>query len=63
MKKKFFCPVCGICDLSKMFITTSKGKSLSLLLSSQADLRKSSGEVSCDVCKQVWLLRKEDSEI
>jgi len=54
MKKKFYCPACGACELSKLFITTHKGTKLSLLLSSQANIRKSSGEVMCENCKNVW---------
>jgi transcription elongation factor Elf1 len=54
MKKKYYCPACGTRELTKLFITTPKGKSLSLHLSSQADIRKSSGDVCCLVCKQVW---------
>lgn len=52
MKKGFYCPSCGTLGLKNLFITTNKGKSLSLLLSSQADIRKSSGEVFCAECKQ-----------
>jgi hypothetical protein len=54
MKLKYFCPVCGTRELSKMLITTNKGKSLSLLLSSQANIRKSCGDVCCMICKHVW---------
>jgi hypothetical protein len=56
MKKKFYCPECGTRELTKLFITTHKGKSLSLHLSSQAMIRKSSGEAICDNCKNVWRL-------
>jgi len=54
MKKKFYCPACGARELSKLFITTHKGTKLSLLLSSQANIRKSSGEAMCENCKNVW---------
>lgn len=53
MKKGFSCPACGTVALRNLFLTTHKGKSLSLLLSSQADIRKSSGDVFCVECKQV----------
>ena len=56
MKLKTYCPACGNRELNNLFITTRKGKSLSLLLSSQADIRKSSGDVCCVVCKQVWAI-------
>jgi hypothetical protein len=56
MKLKACCPSCGNRELSNLFITTHKGKSLSLLLSSQADIRKSSGDVCCMICKQVWVI-------
>jgi hypothetical protein len=56
MKKKFFCPACGTRELTKLFITNHKGKSLSLHLSSQAMIRKSTGEAICDICKNVWRL-------
>lgn len=51
MKKSFYCPACGTRELTKMFITTHKGKNLSLLLASQANIRKSSGNVCCVICK------------
>ena len=54
MKKRFYCPACGTRELTRLFITNHNGKSLSLHLSSQADIRKSSGEVYCAVCKHVW---------
>lgn len=54
MKKKYFCPICGNSELTNMFITTPKGKSISLHLSSQAAIRKASGEVCCIVCQQTW---------
>lgn len=54
MKKNFYCPACGTRELSKLFITTHTGKSLSLLLSSQANIRKSSGNAICENCKHVW---------
>jgi uncharacterized Zn finger protein (UPF0148 family) len=54
MKKKYFCPICGNSELTNMFITSPKGKSISLHLSSQAAIRKSSGEVCCIVCQQTW---------
>lgn len=54
MKMKAHCPACGTRDLTNLFITTNKGKSLSLLLSSQSDIKKASGEVSCAICKQVF---------
>ena len=53
MKKPFYCPACGTRELKHLFITTHKGKSLSLLLSSQADIRKSSGNIYCVVCSHV----------
>lgn len=56
MKREFYCPACGARELSKMFITTHKGTKLSLLMSSQANIRKSSGEVMCENCKNVWLI-------
>ena len=57
MKKKYSCPACGNRELTNLFITTHKGKSVSLHLSSQAEIRKSSGEVSCVVCKQTWNIK------
>jgi len=56
MKKRYYCPACGARELSKLFITTHKGTKLSLLMSSQANIRKSSGEAMCDNCKNVWRL-------
>jgi hypothetical protein len=53
MKKRFYCPSCGTREPTNLFITTQKGKSLSLHLSSQANIRKSSGEVCCIVCRHV----------
>jgi hypothetical protein len=58
MRKGFYCPSCGLQGLKNLFITTHKGKSLSLLLSSQADIRKSSGKVNCIICKQVSNISK-----
>jgi uncharacterized protein YbaR (Trm112 family) len=57
MKKKFFCPECGNRELTNLFITTPKGKNISLHLSSQAEIRRSSGEVCCIKCKQTWNLK------
>ena len=54
MKLKYFCPICGTRELAKLIITTQKGKSLSLLVSSQANIRKSCGDVCCLICKHVW---------
>jgi len=54
MKKKAYCPACGNRELNKLIITTSKGKPLPLLYTSQSDLRKSSGDVCCVQCKHVW---------
>jgi len=54
MKKKFYCPNCGTTNLSKLFIRTHKGNNLSLLLSSQSQIRKSSGDVCCVECKKEW---------
>jgi predicted nucleic-acid-binding Zn-ribbon protein len=56
MKKKFSCPTCGNGELTNMYITTHTGKNLSLHLSSQAAIRKSSGEVCCVACKETWSL-------
>jgi len=56
MKKKFYCPACGTRELAKLLITTPKGKSLSLHLSSQADIRKSSGDVCCLICRHVGFI-------
>ena len=53
MKNKFFCPKCGNREALNLFITTQKGKPLSLHLSSQANIRKSRGEISCIICKHV----------
>jgi len=50
MKKRYFCPACGNRELTNLYITTPTGKSISLHLSSQAEIRKSSGEVNCVVC-------------
>ena len=58
MKKKYFCPSCGNREMTNMFITTPKGKSISLHLSSQAEIRKSTGEVSCEACKQTWNIKE-----
>lgn len=63
MKKKFYCPACGTRELTNLFITTHKGKSLSLHLSSQSDIRKSSGDVCCLVCKQVWHVNDLNKDI
>ena len=52
MKKGFHCPECGTLGLRNLLITTHKGNSLSLLMASQADIRKSSGEAFCVECKQ-----------
>ena len=54
MKKKYYCPACGNKELTNLFITTHKGKRLSLHLSSQAQLRKSTGDVCCMECKKEW---------
>jgi hypothetical protein len=54
MKKKYYCQACGTRELTKLFITTCTGKKLSLHLSSQADIRKSSGDVCCTICRRVW---------
>jgi len=54
MKKNIFCPECGTTDLTNLYITTHKGKNLSLHLTSQAQLRKSSGDVCCLECKKEW---------
>jgi transcription elongation factor Elf1 len=56
MKKKYYCPACGTRELSNLFITTHKGTKLSLLMSSQANIRKSTGEAICEICKNVWRL-------
>ncbi len=56
MKRTVYCPACGNRKASDLFITTLKGKSLALHLSSQADIRKSTGEVCCIVCKYVGLV-------
>ena len=54
MKKGFHCcPECGTIELKNLLITTHKGLDLSLLMASQADIRKSSGEVYCVECKQI----------
>jgi hypothetical protein len=53
MKRTVYCPACGNREPTNLFITTLKGKSLALHLSSQADIRKSSGEICCIVCKHV----------
>jgi hypothetical protein len=53
MKKGLFCPECGTRGLRNLFITTQRGKSLSLLLASQADIRSSNGEAYCVPCKIV----------
>ena len=53
MKKRFYCPSCGTREATDLFITTHKGTSLSLHLSSQANVRKSTGEVCCIVCRHV----------
>ena len=50
MKKKFNCPVCGTPKLSNLFIVPSKGKSISLQLCSQVDIREASGKVWCLTC-------------
>ncbi|HJV64923.1 MAG TPA: hypothetical protein VJ550_04245 [Geomonas sp.] len=58
MKRNYHCPKCGNRDAGNLFLTNQKGKTLSLLLSSQATVRKSSGEISCAKCKHVGLLRE-----
>ncbi len=58
MKKQFFCPRCGNRETMRLFITTHKGTPLSLHLSSQANIRKSTGEVSCLVCKHVGKIKE-----
>ena len=45
MKKGFQCPKCGNLDAIKLLISTLKGKTLSLLLASQAIIQKSSGYI------------------
>ena len=54
MKKNYYCPICGNKELTNLFITTHKGKRLSLHLTSQAQLRKSSGDVCCMECQKEW---------
>jgi len=53
MKRNFHCPKCGNHEAMKLFITTHKGTSLALHLSSQANIRKSRGDISCVICKHV----------
>jgi extradiol dioxygenase family protein len=53
MKIKAYCPACGNRDTKNLVITTFKGKRLSLHLSSHADIRRSSGQVCCVICKHV----------
>jgi predicted nucleic-acid-binding Zn-ribbon protein len=53
MKKRYFCPACGNRELTNLYITTTTGKNISLHLSSQAEIRKSSGEVNCVVCNRI----------
>ncbi len=53
MKKRFHCPSCGTREATNLFITSQKGKPLSLHLSSQANIRKSTGEVCCVICRHV----------
>jgi len=53
MKMKARCPACGTPELTNMFITTFKGKRLTLQLSSQNDIRKSTGDVCCVICGHV----------
>jgi ssDNA-binding Zn-finger/Zn-ribbon topoisomerase 1 len=53
MKKGFHCPECGTLGLRNLFIASRNGKSLALLLSSQADIRNSTGEAFCIKCKHI----------
>ena len=57
MKKKYFCPMCGNREAIDLFITTHKGKRLSLLLASQANIRKSQGHIGCLKCKHVGKIK------
>ena len=62
MKKTLNCPACGTRELDKLFITTQKGKSLSLHVSSQADIRKSAGDACCVICKHVWRVTESQNK-
>lgn len=62
MKKNLYCPACGTRELSKLFITTHKGTKLSLQMSSQANIRKSSGEAMCENCKNVWRISETQTK-
>ena len=53
MNKIFYCLGCGTHELRNLFITTHTGKSLSLLLSSESSIRKSSGDIHCVICGHV----------
>ena len=62
MKKRFYCPSCGTRETSNLFITTHKGTNLSLHLSSQANIRKSTGEVCCIVCRHVGKVKDFEAD-
>ena len=51
MKKGFYCPKCGNLDAIKLLITTLKGKSLTVLLASQATIFKLAKQICCLKCR------------
>ncbi len=53
LQRLFFCPSCGNREAINLFITNHKGKLIPLLLSSQATIRKSTGEIFCGICKKI----------
>ena len=50
MKKGYYCPACGNLEAIKLLITTSKGKSLSVLLASRSILSKPDAQICCLKC-------------
>ena len=58
MKRNYFCPSCGNRDANALFITNQNGKQLPLMLSSQANIRKSTGTISCAHCRHIGLLNE-----
>jgi predicted nucleic-acid-binding Zn-ribbon protein len=51
MKKGYFCPKCGNLEAIKLLITTLQGKSLTVLLASQATINKPEAQICCLKCQ------------
>ncbi len=52
MKKGFQCPSCGNLEAVKLLISTLKGKTLNLLVASQAVIHKSK-HILCSTCHHI----------